>query len=33
MKLVVYTPLDEDGTSEKLRELLGRGGIANSRAS
>jgi hypothetical protein len=24
MKLVVYTPLDEDGTSEKLRVLLGR---------
>ncbi|MFT4183980.1 MAG: helix-turn-helix transcriptional regulator [Rhizobium sp.] len=24
MKLVVYTPLDEDGTSEKLRDLLRR---------
>lgn len=24
MKLVVYTPLDEDGTSDKLRELLRR---------
>lgn len=26
MKLVVYTPLDEDGTSEKLKKLLGRRG-------
>ncbi|WP_047456902.1 helix-turn-helix transcriptional regulator [Rhizobium rhizogenes] len=33
MKLVVYTPLDEDGTSGKLRVLLGRSGIANSGAS
>ncbi|HEX8047310.1 helix-turn-helix transcriptional regulator [Rhizobium sp.] len=28
MKLVVYTPLDEDGTSEKLKALLGRSGAA-----
>ncbi|MEZ2220280.1 helix-turn-helix transcriptional regulator [Rhizobium sp. RCC_161_2] len=28
MKLVVYTPLEEDGTSEKLRALLGRSGEA-----
>jgi hypothetical protein len=28
MKLVVYTPLEEDGTGDRLKRLLGRASAA-----